>query len=221
MADDIARYRNLVVEANGGFDPHKILSHVSDIAEDSGVVIRIKVNKPFRDGIHLDDISMFVGFDEDDGESDLGLNYTIHGPDVDENELMDLFYEGGYDDELSQILMQAGFSADASQVSGSESGMQDVGRASYDAGGIADEVREAITSVPSSDRVKAVGNSMLARIGVDVNNPEPKKEYIIRWMLNRIKESSTIPFDVIVSIEALQQSGAKWTELDDIMSARG
>lgn len=221
MSDDMVRYRSLVIEAAaGGFNPQKVLSHIEGIVDDS-VLMKINVNKPFGDGVRIDDITMFVGFLGDEGDGDLAVNYTIEEPEIgepipDEHELMMVFYGGAYDNELSDILIQAGFSQAASRVHGSESGMQEEGRASYDAYDIADEVRKAISG-PTSQIAMTLGKNILTKNGVDINNPEPKKAEIIKWMLTRARESAKVPFDVVVAAEALQQSGAKWPELDAIL----
>jgi hypothetical protein len=229
MSDDIVRYRNIVMEAVGGFDPQKILSHLEfDGSRDGpGVSLGIRVNQPFwGEHITIDHIGMFVGTQEEDGyynDGDLAVHYTINQPSdedepaMDPDTAMDIFYsEESYDDELRSILMGAGFSqAAANGVGGSESGMQDEERASYDAYDIADEVRKAIASVPSSALASTIGIDTLQYHGFDPKSTdfESKKDDVIRWLLERIKESGGVPFDARVAVAALHHSGIKWPEL--------
>lgn len=213
-------------ELHTGFDPQKILSHIAGL-EDNGVRLTIPVNKPFTDAIYIDKISMYVGTTEEDGEGDLGVHYTIEEPDIgepmpDEAKIAQMFYrDGAYDDELSHILMLSGFSRNASRVAGSEWGMQEEGKASYDAPDVAEEVREAIANTPSSELAKTLVGNILRDVGANINDPEPTKDAIIKWMLSAIKKSSRVPVDVKMAAEVLLQSGVKWPELETILRSAG
>lgn len=235
-SDELARYRDLIAESTGGFDPNKILSYLSQFPHDKyGVSLEIPVDQTIWGGhITVESIGMYVGIPDKDGwytDGTLSVNYSLNDPtDEDEpamdmDDAMDLFYsKSAYDDELKAVLMAAGFSREAaSDVGGSESGMQDEGVASYDATGIADEVRKAIESVPSSSLAITIGLGTLNANGFDPKSAdfESKKDDVIRWLLKRIKAAGTVPFDAKVSIEALVHFGIKWPELRSMLKSLG
>lgn len=232
MSEDIARYRDIINEAGSGFDPNKILSHITRMDEDD-VILNIPVNQPFwGPHITINSVTMNIGIVEDDGyfgDGDLAVNYTVNDagseedeePSMDPDDAMWIFYsDKGYDDELTHVLMDAGFSQEAaSDIGGSEAVMQEEGRASYDAVGIADEVREAIEKVPASKLSDTIGRNILRNKGIDpsAGNIDSKKDQIIRWMLERIKEEAKLPFDVKVAATVLVNSNVKWPELNTIL----
>jgi len=230
MSDDIARYRDMIKEAVGGFDPKKILSLIK-IYEDDAVAIRIPVNQTIYGGhITIQHIDMSIGTVEDHGyyaDGDLGVNYVLNEPSdedepaMDVDDAMDIFYSNEeYDEDLKEVLMNAGFSqAAVTDVGGSESGMQDEYRASYDAPGLADEVRMAIASMPSSKPALAVGMRMLGARGINPTDPriDAKKDLTIKWLLGKIKDAGGVQFDVTLMATTLMHHGVKWPELSAIL----
>ena len=223
LIEEMMKYRNILDEAGGGFDPDKILSYIDDVEED-GMSLVIPVNKQFTDGIFIDSVSMYVGMGDDMGgaDSDLGVNYRITDDDLDPDEVMGEFYgDDLYTEELIQVLMQAGFSKEtASNTGPSESGMQDYDRASYDTA-VGDDVRKAL-SITNSEVGDKIGMLVLRTKGIkDLKDADAKKTDLIRWALNKVKEAGTIPFDVKMALNALQHAGIKWPEIDAITRSGG
>jgi hypothetical protein len=223
LIEEMMKYRNILDEAGGGFDPDKILSYIDDVEED-GMSLVIPVNKEFTDGIFIDSVSMYVGMDDDMGgaDGDLAVNYSITSDDLDPGDVMDQFYGNDlYTKELKRVLMQAGFSKEnASNTGPSESGMQDYDRASYDTA-VGRDVRKAL-SITDSEMGDKIGMLVLRTKGIkDLKDADAKKTDLIRWALNKVKEAGTIPFDVRMALNALQHAGIKWPEIDAITRSGG
>ena len=225
LIEEMMKYRNILDEAGGGFDPDKILSHIDDVEED-GMSLVIPVNKQFTDGIFINSVSMYVGMDSDDDmgrvDGDLGVNYSITNDDLNPDEVIGEFYgDDLYTEELIQVLMQAGFSKEnASNTGRGESGMQDYDRASYDTA-VGHDVRKAL-SITDSEMGDKIGMLVLRTKGIkDLKDADAKKTDLIRWALNKVKEAGTIPFDVRMALNALQHAGIKWPEIDAITRSGG
>lgn len=129
-------------------------------SDSEGYTLCIPVNEQFE-GVLVESVTMYVAKDEDEGDGDLAVNWSVEGLENtgggdmgsllmrgwnDEvGSVMGLFYwEHAYDERLQEILVDAGFPEAVATVSGSEWGMQDEGRASYDAPALAQAVRAAM-----------------------------------------------------------------------------
>ncbi len=137
--------------------------HITEDAE--GYSLHIKLNNVKCEafgGVVVESITMHIAKDEDEGEGDLAVNWSMEGLQNDKTartagsllmrnvhstddvtKVMGKFYwEQAFDPQLHNELVKAGFSEEAAaDVSTSEWGMQDEGRASYDAHALAAEVR--------------------------------------------------------------------------------
>jgi hypothetical protein len=134
--------------------------HITEDAE--GYSLHIKLDNVKCAGVAVESITMFVAKDEDEGEGDLAVNWSmeglqnneaartagsllmrnVHSNDDVTKAMGEFYWEHAFDEQLRAELVKAGFSVEAAaDVSTSEWGMQDEGRASYDAYAIAAEVR--------------------------------------------------------------------------------
>ena len=116
-----------------------------------GYNLDITVNKMFTvcgDGlwsetakeVYVESITMFIANDADEGDGDLGVNYST---DTWNDEELGLIYtDSAFLADVQTALIKAGISIEAAEdVSYSEQGMQDEGRVSCDAYALADYVR--------------------------------------------------------------------------------
>ena len=116
-----------------------------------GYNLDITVNKMFTvcgDGlwsetakqVYVESITMFIANDADEGDGDLGVNYST---DTWNDEELGLIYtDSEFLADVQTALITAGISIEAAEdVCYSEQGMQDEGRVSCDAYALADYVR--------------------------------------------------------------------------------
>lgn len=116
-----------------------------------GYNLDITVNKMFTvcgDGlwsetakqVYVESITMFIANDADEGDGDLGVNYST---DTWNDEELGLIYtDSEFLADVQTALIKAGISIEAAEdVCYSEQGMQDEGRVSCDAYALADYVR--------------------------------------------------------------------------------
>lgn len=224
-SDEIARYRKLIAEAAGGFDPRKIQSHLIE-PDGEGVNLSITVNTEFEPGVTITSINMYVHLCDDGDETymdgDLGVTYD---DETDNEQLVWHFYtDEAYNDSLTDWLEKSGFSSDAaSQVSPTEAGMQDYGRISYDAHGVAAEVRKALFADPNTQIAMDIGAMMLKHMQIDVkaSDIEDRKTNIIKRFLKRAKSCGKVPLDVLLPANVMKHAGIQWPELDTLLRSAG
>ena len=116
-----------------------------------GYNLDITVNKMFTvcgDGlwsetakqVYVESITMFIANDADEGDGDLGVNYSTDTWNDDELGL--IYTDSAFLEDVQTALITAGISIEAAEdVCYSEQGMQDEGRVSCDAYALADYVR--------------------------------------------------------------------------------
>lgn len=217
MSDDMVRYRALVAEAAGGFDPQKILSHIT-LENNEEIKLEIILDLDIDD-IELNDVFMYVDTEDEDGES-LGAHVTVYTEYRDEEDGEDDYYVDRRVDDIDQdefkehvkkALINAGFSNAASD--GIEFMDSDRYAVWYDAQGVLAEIKKAI------EMKGGIGLIIAVKHGFDRNDPdnEPNKTALMKWMLTLIKERGKIPFIAKAMAEDLKRIGISWAELDPIL----
>lgn len=212
MLDDMARYRNLVTEATGGFDPQKILTYLN-----VGFYDEVHLNIPLKMDLQyavLEDIFMHIDPDEDvinlgatvtrplHRDSDQSHHHPLSDDNIDWDDL---------DHQVKAALINAGFSTNA--VNSVEFMEADTYTAWYAADGILEEIRNII------ETHDGFGLAIATKHGFDLNDPnnKSKKIVLIKWMLSTIKKHGAVPWSVKKVAEVLKKQGITWPELDAIL----
>lgn len=213
MSDDMVRYRALVMEATGGFNPTIIMSHL--ILEEETVKLVIPVEHEVAEGVVLEQI--FMGINLFDPSDDLGLGADVTKTDPGneypvDDESEDMFDAEDLAPHVKNILVNSGFSTTAANGIS----INDVDRYTiwYDAPDVSDEIKKAI------ETHGGIGLILATKHGFDRNDPdnEVNKKKLIRWMLSTIKDRGTVPWAVMIMADELKHKmSITWPELDSIL----